>query len=636
MPRLKTTCTHTTNLGIQNALNHTTTKETTTNLSEKKLKGYRFHVDEKATFRDGKIAIDPKEIIDAIRGEGGTIVKSVKGKVAHDVIVVIDTKSSENVGSTFVSVKDLLDFLLSDDKEATFTAKVIRDDANKENEKALANKSFCCTGRFQTLGTNRKSAKEAVHRYIRENGGTVTAKVTLKTGFLVVDLLGGASYVKAARKVGARIVTIENVVQYAETKDEKFLESDEKLADEILGKDEKKKVASHKRKVNASNLDDDLAADDDEDDDDEDDDDDNDDDYNDEEDDDEEEDDDYNDDDSNAFENTDAMDEDNDDEFDDNDDLAAAVAEERRGMEKLGMKFQRTNFSSKKLSSNGRSSKTPAKKAEETLRRSSRATKPTTTILAKLPKAGKEQPCAGGDNCPNNGIIKKGETRYLANNTKGVFCGPIENRIVDSNNLVRYLCGRCARPETPCTRCGKLLPAGDRQRAADRVNDGWRCPEGFCQNAAGKEVAEKKWPETTCTRCGKHLPAGNRQRAADKVNDGWRCKEGYCQKNAAGKEVAEKKWPETPCTQCGKLLPAGNRHRVRDKEKGGWMCEKTRGCRGLKSKAGKEAPEKKWPETTCTRCGKLLPAGDRNRALDREKEGRRWRCPKGRGCGGKK
>ena len=100
-------------------------------------------MDEKATFRDGKIAIDPKEIIDAIRGEGGTIVKSVKGKVAHDVIVVIDTKSSENVGSTFVSVKDLLDFLLSDDKEATFTAKVIRDDANKENEKALANKSFC-------------------------------------------------------------------------------------------------------------------------------------------------------------------------------------------------------------------------------------------------------------------------------------------------------------------------------------------------------------------------------------------------------------------------------------------------------------------------------------------------------------
>ena len=77
-------------------------------------------MDEKATFRDGKIAIDPEEIIDAIRGEGGTIVKSVKGKVAHDVIVVIDTKSSENVGSTFVSVKDLLDFLLSDDKEATF------------------------------------------------------------------------------------------------------------------------------------------------------------------------------------------------------------------------------------------------------------------------------------------------------------------------------------------------------------------------------------------------------------------------------------------------------------------------------------------------------------------------------------
>ena len=250
-------------------------------------------------------------------------------------------------------------------------------------------------------------------------------------------------------------MTIENVEKYVKTKDEKFLESNEKLADEILGKDEKKKVASLKRKVNASNLDDDLAADDDEDDDDEDDDDDNDDDYNDEEDDDEEEDDDYNDDDSNAFENTDAMDEDNDDEFDDNDDLAAAAAEERRGMEKLGMKFQRTNFSSKKLSSNGRSSKTPAKKAEETLRRSSRATKPTTTILAKLPKAGEEQPCAGGDNCPNNGIIKKGETRYLANNTKGVFCGPIENRIVDSNNLVRYLCGRCARPETPCTRCGK-------------------------------------------------------------------------------------------------------------------------------------------------------------------------------------
>ena len=526
MPRLKTTCTHPTKLGIQNALNHTTTNETTTNLSEKKLKDYRFHVNEKARFRDGNDAIEPEEIINAIRGEGGTIVKSVKGKVAHDVIVVIDTKDSENVGSTFVSVKDLLDFLLSDDKEATFEVKVIRDDANKENEKALANKSFCCTGRFQTLGTNRKNAKAALHRYVQKNGATVSVHVTRQTEFLIVDQFGGASYVKAARKVGARIVTIENVVQYAETKDEKFLESDEKLADEILGKDEKKKVASLKRKVNASNLDDDLAADDDDDEDDDDDDDDNDDDYNDEEDDDEEEDDDYNDDDSNAFENTDAMDEDNDDEFDDNDDLAAAAAEERRGMEKLGMKFQRTNLISKKLSSNRRSSKTPAKKAEETPRRSSRATKPTTTILAKLPKAGEEQSCAGGDNCPNNGIIKKGETRYLANDTKGVFCGPIENRIVDSNNLVRYLCGRCARPETTCARCGKILPAGDHHRAEDKVNGGgWKCLEGYCQNDAGKEAAKKKWPEAPCTRCGKILPAGDHHRAADREKEGrrWRC-----------------------------------------------------------------------------------------------------------------
>ncbi|CAL6336967.1 unnamed protein product [Bathycoccus prasinos] len=626
MPRLKTTCTHTTNLGIQNALNHTTTKETTTNKDKKKLVGYRFYVNEKATFRDGKIAIDPEEIIDAIRGEGGTIVKSVKGKVAHDVIVVIDTKSSENVGSTFVSVKDLLDFLLSDDKEATFEVKVIRDDAdaNKENEKALANKSFCCTGSFQTLGTNRKSAKEAVHRYIRENGGTVTAKVTLKTEFLIVDQFGGPSYVKAARKVGACIVTIENVEKYAKTKDEKFLESDEKLADEILGKDEKKKVASLKRKVNASNLDDDLAADDDEDDDDEDDDDDNDDDYNDEEDDDEEEDDDYNDDDSNAFENTDAMDEDNDDEFDDNDDLAAAAAEERCGMEKLGMKFQTTDFSSKKLSSNGRSSKTPAKAT--TPRRSSRATKLTTTSLGKQPKKGEEQPCAGGENCQNDGIIKKGETRYLANDTKGVFCGPIENRIVDSNNLVRYLCGRCARPETPCTRCGKLLPAGNRQRAADREKEGrWKCLEGYCQNAAGKETAEKKWPETPCTQCGKLLPAGDRSRAADREKVGrWRCKEGFCQ-NAAGKETAEKKWPETPCTQCGKLLPAGNRHRAADREKKGhWKCPEGY-CQNA---AGKETAEKKWPETPCTQCGKLLPAGNRHRAADREKKGH-WKCPEG-------
>jgi len=586
MPRLKTTCTHPTKLGIQNALNHTTTNETTTNLSEKKLKDYRFHVNEKARFRDGNDAIEPEEIINAIRGEGGTIVKSVKGKVAHDVIVVIDTKDSENVGSTFVSVKDLLDFLLSDDKEATFEVKVIRDDANKENEKALANKSFCCTGRFQTLGTNRKNAKAALHRYVQKNGATVSVHVTRQTEFLIVDQFGGASYVKAARKVGARIVTIENVVQYAETKDEKFLESDEKLADEILGKDEKKKVASLKRKVNASNLDDDLAADDDDDEDDDDDDDDNDDDYNDEEDDDEEEDDDYNDDDSNAFENTDAMDEDNDDEFDDNDDLAAAAAEERRGMEKLGMKFQRTNLSSKKLSSNRRSSKTPAKKAEETPRRSSRATKPTTTILAKLPKAGEEQSCAGGDNCPNNGIIKKGETRYLANDTKGVFCGPIENRIVDSNNLVRYLCGRCARPETTCTRCGKILPAGDHHRAEDKVNGGgWKCLEGYCQNDAGKEAAKKKWPEAPCARCGKILPAGDHHRAADKVNGGggWRCPEGYCQ-NDAGKEAAKKKWPEAPCTRCGKILPAGDHHRAADREKEGrrWRCPKDRGCGGKK------------------------------------------------------
>ena len=524
MPRLKTTCTHTTNLGIQNALNYATTKETTTNKDKKKLKDYQFHVNEKARFRDGNDAIEPEEIINAITGEGGTIVKSVKGKVAHDVIVVIDTKDSENVGSTFVSVKDLLDFLHSDDKEATFEVKVIRDDANKENEKALANKSFCCTGRFQTLGTNRKNAKAALHRYVKKNGATVSVHVTRQTEFLVVDLLGGASYVKAARKVGARIVTIENVVQYAETKDEQFLESNEKLADEILRKDEEKKVASLKRKVNASNLDDDLAADDDEDDDDEDDDDDNDDDYNDEEDDDEEEDDDYNDDDSNAFENTDAMDEDNDDEFDDNDNLAAAVAEERRGMEKLGMKFQRTNFSSKKLSSKGRSSKTPAKAT--TPRRSSRATKPTTTSLGKLPKAGEEQPCAGGENCQNNGIIKKDEKRYLANDTKGVFCGPIENRIVDSNNLVRHFCGRCAHPETPCTRCGKILPAGNPNRAEDKVNGGgWKCLEGYCQNDAGKEAAEKKWPEAPCTRCGKILPAGDRHRAADREKEGrrWRC-----------------------------------------------------------------------------------------------------------------
>jgi hypothetical protein len=480
MPRQKTTYTHPTNLGIQNgnALNSTTTNETTINKDKKKLNGYRFHVDEKARFRDGKIAINPIDIINAIRGEGGTIAKSVKGKVAHDVIVVIDTKDSANVGSTFVSVEKLLNFLSSEDKNATFEVKEIRDDANKENEKALANKSFCCTGSFQTFGMNRKSAKEAVHRYIKLNGGTVTARVTLETNFLIVDQFGGPSYVKAARKVGARIVTIENVIQYAETKDEKLLESDEKLADEILRKDEEKKVASLKRKVNPSNLDDDLAADDDEDDDEEDDDDDNDDDYNDEEDDDDVDDDDFNDDDSNAFENTDATDEDNDDDEFDDDDLPDAAADGRLEMEKLGMKFRRTNFSSKELSSNGRSSKTPAKAT--TPRRSSRATKPTTTILAKLPKKWEEQPCAGGDNCPNDGIIGKGERRYLANNTKGVFCGPIENRIVDSSNLVRYFCTKCAHPETTCTLCGKLLPAGDTHRAADREKEGrrWRCSKG--------------------------------------------------------------------------------------------------------------------------------------------------------------
>ena len=73
MPRLKTTNTNPTNLGIQNALNHTTTKETTTNLSEKKLVGYRFYVNEKATFRDGKTAIERTTIVNAIKEEGGKI-----------------------------------------------------------------------------------------------------------------------------------------------------------------------------------------------------------------------------------------------------------------------------------------------------------------------------------------------------------------------------------------------------------------------------------------------------------------------------------------------------------------------------------------------------------------------------------
>ena len=402
-------------------------------------------------------------------------------------------------------------------------------------------------------------------------------------------------------------MTIENVEKYVKTKDEKFLESDEKLADEILGKDEKKKVASLKRKVNASNLDDDLAADDDEDDDDEDDDDDNDDDYNDEEDDDEEEDDDYNDDDSNAFENTDAMDEDNDDEFDDNDDLAAAAAEERRAMEKLGMKFQRTNFSSKKLSSNGRSSKTPAKKAEETLRRSSRPTKPTTTILAKLPKAGEEQPCAGGDNCPNNGIIKKGETRYLANHTKGVFCGPIENRIVDSNNLVRYLCGRCARPETPCTRCGKLLPAGDRHRAADRVNDGWRCPEGYCQNAAGKEAAEKKWPETTCTRCGKHLPAGDRHRAADKVNGRLEMHRRLLPKRRRQRSSREEMAGDPVYAVWEASSRRRSPSRSETKRNGGWMCERTVAVVDSKATPAKKQPRRNGRRPRVRGAGSFFP-----------------------------
>ena len=521
MPRLKTTNTYPTNLGIQNALNYTTTKETTTNLSEKKLANYRFYVNENATFRDGKTAIDRNEIVNAIKEEGGRIVKSVNGKDARNIIVVVDTKSSENVGSTFVSVKDLLDFLYSDDKEATFTVKVIRDDAdaNKENEKALANKSFCFTGVFQGIGTNRKNAKDALQRYVKQNGATVSAKVTRQTDFLVADLLGGASYVKAARKFGARIVTIENVEKYAKTKDEKFLESDEKLADEILAKENEKKVASRKRKVNASNLDDDLAAadeeEDDEDDDDEDDD---------EEDDDEEEDDDYNDDDLNAFENADAMDEDNDDEFDD-DDLAAAAAEERRAMESLGMKFQRTNFSHKKLSSNRRSSKTPAKAT--TLRRSSRTTKLTTTSLGKQPKRGEKQPCAGGENCKNGGMIKEGAKRYLAKPTEGLFCGSIDNLIVDSRNLARYLCETCAHPETTCSRCEKRLPEGNTNRVKDKVNGGWKCKDGSCQNAAGKEAAKKKWPEAKCTLCEKLLPEGNSKRVKDKKKkDGWTCRKG--------------------------------------------------------------------------------------------------------------
>jgi len=578
MPRLKTTNTYPTNLGIQNALNYTTTKETTTNLSEKKLANYRFYVNENATFRDGKTAIDRNEIVNAIKEEGGRIVKSVNGKDARNIIVVVDTKSSENVGSTFVSVKDLLDFLYSDDKEATFTVKVIRDDAdaNKENEKALANKSFCFTGVFQGIGTNRKNAKDALQRYVKQNGATVSAKVTRQTDFLVADLLGGASYVKAARKFGARIVTIENVEKYAKTKDEKFLESDEKLADEILAKENEKKVASRKRKVNASNLDDDLAAadeeEDDEDDDDEDDD---------EEDDDEEEDDDYNDDDLNAFEKADAMDEDNDDEFDDDDDLAAAAAEERRAMESLGMKFQGTNFSHKKLSSNRRSSKTPAKAT--TLRRSSRATKPTTTSLAKQPKRGEEQRCAGGENCKNGGIIKKGARRYSAHSTEDVFCSFNDNQIVDSSNLVRYLCGRCAHPEAKCTRCEKLLPEGSTARLKDEVNGTWKCLEHRCQNAAGKEAAKKKWPEAKCTQCEKLLPEGNSNRIVDEEKKGgWKCKEGHCQ-NAAGKEAAKKKWPEAKCTRCGKGLPEGNGDRTMDKEKkGSWTCRKGRGCRSKK------------------------------------------------------
>jgi len=94
MPRLKTTNAYPTNLGIQNALNYTTTKETTTNLSEKKLDGHRFYVNEKATFRDGKNAIDRNEIVNAIKEEGGMIVKSVNGKDARNIIVVVDTKSS--------------------------------------------------------------------------------------------------------------------------------------------------------------------------------------------------------------------------------------------------------------------------------------------------------------------------------------------------------------------------------------------------------------------------------------------------------------------------------------------------------------------------------------------------------------
>ena len=540
-------------------------------------------MNENATFRDGKTAIDRNEIVNAIKEEGGRIVKSVNGKDARNIIVVVDTKSSENVGSTFVSVKDLLDFLYSDDKEATFTVKVIRDDAdaNKENEKALANKSFCFTGVFQGIGTNRKNAKDALQRYVKQNGATVSAKVTRQTDFLVADLLGGASYVKAARKFGARIVTIENVEKYAKTKDEKFLESDEKLADEILAKENEKKVASRKRKVNASNLDDDLAAADEEEDDEDDDDEDDDDDYNDEEDDDEEEDDDYNDDDLNAFEKADAMDEDNDDEFDDDDDLAAAAAEERRAMESLGMKFQGTNFSHKKLSSNRRSSKTPAKAT--TLRRSSRATKPTTTSLAKQPKRGEEQRCAGGENCKNGGIIKKGARRYSAHSTEDVFCSFNDNQIVDSSNLVRYLCGRCAHPEAKCTRCEKLLPEGSTARLKDEVNGTWKCLEHRCQNAAGKEAAKKKWPEAKCTQCEKLLPEGNSNRIVDEEKKGgWKCKEGHCQ-NAAGKEAAKKKWPEAKCTRCGKGLPEGNGDRTMDKEKkGSWTCRKGRGCRSKK------------------------------------------------------
>ena len=39
-------------------------------------------------------------------------------------------------------------------------------------------------------------------------------------------------------------------------------------------------------------------------------------------------------------------------------------------------------------------------------------------------------------------------------------------------------------------------------------------------------------------------------------------------------EIDSRKWPESVCTHCGKIMQAGDRNRVKDKSNGGWRCRK--------------------------------------------------------------